>query len=534
MSQLTVQNKIQQQYINKNQQNKQQNFNGFGDIVTTGLQLCDQYPMVGVSVVDLSSTIVPRTAVDMQTGVPAALETFRRESSGLIVNCLTPSLFVLGMAKLLNKPMLKDFKGLDMSNSWANEDSLNKLTGFYKQADQNNKVESYVTKTLENLKGFDEKGFVSYSEKFAENKNEKGYKDVIKLLTDTIEKKDISKKEIDTAISSAYKTLAGEAKAAETICFGDEKAFSSNLSDLLRDHVDIGRKIFHNEAVSANIEGFSKKALKMVNTKSLMGLAIIFPIAISMQAINRAITRKKYNTKGAPIYKDFGKGNVQKEMTPQEKSKFFGQKCIAAAGMVGLALASMMKKPNMKMFQFKGMFPTVDQCRWIATATIASRFFAAEDKNELRESAIRDMTCFAGLYFLGDYVAKAAATVIEKIKPDVKLINRLVADDKSAGIPKRLWNWVSNYKLKSFDEVKGAGAKNMRSLCQVSNIAFAIGVLGVLLPVYNRRFTNKKIQREKEAEAAQKAEAGQNSSSVSFVDSSKVPKAFSGFEKFAS
>ena len=69
------------------------------------------------------------------------------------------------------------------------------------------------------------------------------------------------------------------------------------------------------------------------------------------------------------------------------------------------------------MFQFEGLFPTMNQCRWISTATFVSRVFAAEDKNELRETTIRDALTYSSLYFLGDYVSKGVATVIEKVNP---------------------------------------------------------------------------------------------------------------------
>ncbi len=528
MTQIAIQPKIQQDFTYKNN-NKQQNFKGIGDALTLGLQACDQFPMVGVSVVDLTSTIIPRTLVDAKTGPAAAMETFRRESSGLVVNCLMPSFFVLGMAKLLNKPMMKAFNDLDMSGSWANQDSINKFSEIFSKATPHNKTKSYIAKTLASLEGFGHEAdgannFVSFSKKFGTE----NFKKAINMLTETIDNP-VPNKETKKVLSEVYKLIVDETKAAEVIRFkGDAKAFSSGLSDILRDSVDLGRKFVHKKEVTANLDGFKKAATKMVNTKSVLGLAVVFPIAISMQAINRYLTRKKYNVKGAPIYKDFGKNKEQKEMTPQEKSKFFAYKCLAAAGMVGLAVTSMMKKPSMKMFQFKGMFPTVDQCRWIATATIASRFFAAEDKNELRESVVRDTTCFAGLYFLGDYVAKAAATLIEKVKPDVKLINRLKADVKTDNIPKRLWNWVSNYKLKSFDEVATKEAKNFRSVCQLANIGFAIAVLGVLLPVYNRKVTDKKVAKEQAAELEAK-KAQKPVSGMLFED---IPKAFTGFEKY--
>lgn len=535
MSQIKVQNSLPKQYTTQHTSNKQQSFKGLGDFVTSGLQLCDQYPMVGVSVVDLTSTIIPRTAVDAQTGPAAALETLRRESSGLIVNCLTPSLFVLGMSKLLNKPIMKDFKGIDMSSSWLNEDSLEKLTGIYAKTKD---PESYVRETLNSLEGLSGNEFVKFSDKLSHEDCEKA----VKLLTEEI-KNPGANKEFKKPINKAYEYIVGQTKAGETIRFigdvdpktGEKKLFSSNLSDLLRDKVDLGRKLYKHPEILENpetLKAFKKSALSLINKKSIAGLAIIFPLAMSMQAINRAITRKKYKTKGAPIYKDFGKGKVQKEMTAKQKTEFFGLKCLAAAGMVGLAITSMMKKPNMKMFQFKGMFPTVDQTRWIATATIASRFFASEDKNELREAVVRDTTVFAGLYFLGDYVAKTAAMIMEKANSKVKLINRLDLADDTKAKSSKLWNWVKNHKLKSFDEVADKGTKNMRSYCQVANIGFSILVLGLLIPFYNRYVTNKKIQKEKELESAPKTETKVKISSGSF-QGTKTPKAFSGFEKVA-
>ena len=68
------------------------------------------------------------------------------------------------------------------------------------------------------------------------------------------------------------------------------------------------------------------------------------------------------------------------------------------------------------MLEFKGLFPTMDQARVISTTTFASRMAVADDKNELSEATIRDIATFSGLYFLGDYAGKAAATLVQKKK----------------------------------------------------------------------------------------------------------------------
>ena len=87
---------------------KNSNSASFGsgmNVLTVALQACEQHPMLGVTAIDATTCIVPRAAVDFNTNAHAGLETFRRESSGLFVNCLLPSFFVYGIANVL-KPFL--------------------------------------------------------------------------------------------------------------------------------------------------------------------------------------------------------------------------------------------------------------------------------------------------------------------------------------------------------------------------------------------------------------------------------------------
>jgi len=50
--------------------------------------------------------------------------------------------------------------------------------------------------------------------------------------------------------------------------------------------------------------------------------------------------------------------------------------------------------------------------------------------------------------------------------------------------------------------VVGKTAKNLRSVCQVGNIAFSLLALGVFIPLYTRTQTNKKREAELKALAA--------------------------------
>ena len=493
--------------INSREKNHKMNFgaNPFLDAATKGLQMCDKYPMIGVAVTDSIATDVPRTIFDLvKTGVPAAMETMRREFSGLFVNCLMPSFVVLGVAKLLNKPILgKNFKNLDLSSSWANGESIEKFVSTFKKSISNTSDETTpkeISKFFENLltglHGRDSDKWIEFSSTLG---NEK-LKNVVNILTDAVFNDSADKKVVKDMISQASSIITDSTHAGEILTYDrhSAKQFGSNISELLRDGVDIAKK-FRNKAVRLNLDDFQKQATKLINVKSLVGLGIIIPLAMSVQSINRAITRFKYKQKGAPIYKDFEKGNTYKEMSTAEKAQFFSQKLLSAGSMLSLALLSMMKRPSLSMFQFKGMFPTVDQCRWIATATFVSRMIASEDPNELRESTVRDMASFAGLYFLGDYAGKAAGSIIEKIKPDVKLLNRVGKSTPDSSIIHRAGDWIKNTTLKSFDEVLPKH-KNLRSVCELASLGFSIISLGILLPAYNRRVTEKKVAQAKEKE----------------------------------
>ena len=217
-------------------------------------------------------------------------------------------------------------------------------------------------------------------------------------------------------------------------------------------------------------------------------------------------------------------------MNEEQKKKFFGRKLLSAAGMYGLAATSMMKKPTLGMFQFSGIFPTMDQCRWIAASTFASRMLGAEDDNELRETTVRDLASFSGLYFLGDYVKKGVASGIEKFSKtkkgaellgeNVVLLNRKKVIEKpvieqGASTAKKLaanvgyrakqfGNWIKNTDLKTAAEVSSIKVRNMRNICRVADIAFSVIMLGILLPKYNRSVTEKKVAAAKLEEEKQK------------------------------
>ena len=495
-------------------------FNGLGDGIVAAVQLCEKYPMVNVTALDLSTAIVPRTVIETkESNGYAGFEAFRRESSGLVVNCIIPSFIVMGVAKLLQRPIMGDFKKSSLVNTWANSDSIDKIHKYYTGAagsTHQERVYNTFTNMLGSLSGVDANETKEFSKIFQmefdssgniiDIKNKK-IKSAIDKLASAVTEADYDKNKV----KDAYNMIVEETHIAENIKFkGDKTFFSNNLESVCEDTVKMLRGVVkENITDEAQLAKYFKKAHKLVNWKSIGGLGILIPLAISMQPLNRWITRKTSGQKGAPIYKDFGENSEHKELSPKEKRELFAQKIISVGSMIGVAGLSMfMDKPSLKMFQFKGLFPTMDQARIISTATFASRMAASEDKNELRESTVRDIATFSSFYFLGDYVAKGLATFIEKRNKDVHLINRLRKPKEGANALQKFWNWAKHTTIKSSDELTTAKDKRLRTICQIGNIAFSLLALGVFIPFYTRSKTNKKRAEEL---AQLKAEAQSNS-----------------------
>ncbi len=521
------------------------------DLAVAGLQLCEQNPMLNVTVLDLSTAIVPRTIIEGQTNPYAGLEALRRESSGLVINCLIPGVVVAGIAGALQGIFLG--KGSNMAECWANEDTINLITKYWKEADDSAitegekiifkkgndaKIYNTIKNILADTVGKDGKKDIAFADFVNGNK----FDDSIKEITESIinqktkskflskdwfediklsreaktelrkAKAEAKKAGEDFIVDTPYSKIVKQTGVAENIKIkghinpktGEviDEYFSQGLGAVLNNSKKILRELSHD----IDPDTFAKKAKKLVFAKSILGLGVIIPLAIAAQPINRWITSKSSGKKGAPIYKDY-EHSSSRELSAKEKIELAKQKMISVSSIVGVALLSIMKLPNLGMIkniiQFKGIFPSVDQARVISTATFASRMMSSEDKNDLREATVRDIATFCSFYFLGDYVAKALATGIQKAK-GIELINVLKEVPKDANILTRFGYWAKHTALKSSDELlNNKKAKDLRSLCQLGNIGFSLVALGLIIPNLYRKKTEQERQKELELQKNQ-------------------------------
>ena len=484
-----------------------------GNLAVKAMQHCEAEPMLNVTVLDLTTAIIPRSIIETvaaskvtdENGKPvlnedgkqkrrfnfmAGFEALRREGSGLLINCILPGVFVIGSAYLLNGPIMG--KKANLIHNWADRSTLDLLNNYYRGTGVNNYSEMIKQMFLD-IKGAD--GNIidkSLAEIYESDAN--GFNKIFKNLAEFANSESYDKK----ALNKAIENIIEKTHISENIKFVTNNPkgeyFGNSLDSLMRNTVEV----LH-DAKKAGIESaedFSKyigKAKKLVKFKSWGGMAVILPLAIAAQPINRWITHKTSGKKGAPIYND----DVERVLTPEEKSKLLKQKFISIGSMLGLSWLSMMKMPNLGMLEFKKFFPSMDQARIVSTATFASRMGASEDFNDLRESTVRDLATFSSFYFLGDYAAKGIATAIEKYNPDIKLINNLKPLEEGANPLQKFWHWTKDTTLKSTGELTSKRARDLRSWCQLGNLGFSLVALGAFIPLINRIQTNKKEQARK-------------------------------------
>ena len=548
------------------QKNKgQTSFTGLGSLALKGIQKCEESPMINVAVLDLSTAILPRTFFETFIGskkkdengnetrerklnIMGGFEAFRREGSGLLINCMIPSFIVMGAAKLLNRPIMGAFNKSNLTRSWANGDTINCVSKYYKNAQgasKEDRVFSTLKSMFDDIEGVDgdigKGGLKKFKEIFA---NDEEYTNHLRKMAKNI----VSEKPEKGYTTEMYKYLVRKSGIAENIKFSKDSGFFSSslghLCDSVGDVLHGASKegiLTPNANITANEGNFVKylsKAKHLVNAKSIAGLGMIIPLAVAAQPINRWITHKLSGKKGAPIYND----DKERILTPEEKKQLTARKFIDVPLMWGVAALSMlMDRPSLKMFQFKNIFPTMDQARIISAATFSSRLAAAEDKNELHENTIRDIATFSSFYFLGDYAAKGIATFLEKHNKDgIKLINRLKDANPNDNIMKKFWNWAKHTKMKSTDELSAISnealrtkAKNLRAICQAGNLAFSLLSLGIFIPLYTRTQTNKKEKMQKEQAINTPAQSSPVGTTTSFTqnlmkDNTKAFKAFLG------
>lgn len=368
----------------------------------------------GATAIDITCMGLPRTAVDFTRSPDAGAETMRREFSSTADDALVGSygfVAALALAGALNKRY-----GVKAHKMFISDEMLNALSYTWDEKKSSKEpMKEYLGKVFGDVKGFnpehaksDVKGWVNLDKETQE-------KIVNRLASEAGDGKEEFTKETKAYLKSAMMTSVGTEHKfkLEKEINGKTQRAASSLGSFI-DNLCKVTKSFANPKVAESFKSGNVanndfiKGLKGMNKKaSIIGLTVAAGIGICLQPINMYLTRKKTGKSGF----------VGVEGREPDKSNKFKLLKGVAAGIAGVAVLKNIGKFSeiLSKVQFKGFTPTIPQYKLVYGLTIVSRLLSARDKNELRETSIKDSLGYASWLILGGFVSKLTAFGLENM-----------------------------------------------------------------------------------------------------------------------
>lgn len=416
---MKIQNTPNLQLNNKNQKSNQvqaqPTFKGLVDVFFNYLQTNQG---VGATFVDAAFMCTPRTIVDFSRGPAAGVETARREFSSNINDALLGA-YGLVAAWAISQGFNRkyDVKADKIRVSKDRLDTLSEI--LYKNGTLNKpeNLDKYLDEALNSTKGLNPatNEWVGIDEV----KNDVITKIKEELLAPALNNKNDAKLRYNNNKDHIKSLLARATGAEGDFKIGESK--SSSVSDYVDDLLKVTKafmsekvaKFFGTEVITdpKAIEEAIKENKFLKEFKNLklstagLGIAACAVVGASVQPINMYLTKKKTGTTG------FVGGGDQDKST---KFKVIKAAVASAAAYVMFRTIGEFKKIPTEI-QFKGIWPTIPQFKFVYAITIISRLLSARNKNELRESSIKDSLGFANWLILGGFASKLTAMGLEKV-----------------------------------------------------------------------------------------------------------------------
>lgn len=443
---------IDNKLINKKQQN--QNFKGAGTALLTGLGGLNDSPALGACAVDLCSMVIPRTLIEFKNrGAQAGIESAIREGTSCLLHACV-GLIGFGAASLLSKGFNKEH-GIKAQNIFASGDTVKNMSEIWKQT--NGTSEEFFEGFVKNLRGLNGKNWEKISTKntksivenlvaIANKTNEMATaganKTVLKKEIKTLKDVVVSQITKDTGAQMSYKLKGIKDESGQVIA----KEISATAAELIDSAVSLSNGF--KAKTKEKLPDFVKGLMKNKSAATILGLGICSALALSFQPINKWLTKKRTGQDGFVGVEDKQADNSK---------KFKTLRTLVGVGFPIFAASTIGKFSNLlSNVQFMSKIPTINQFKLIYGLTIGSRFLSARDKNELRESVIKDTLGYTNWLILGGMVSKLTARALG----GEALINNPIKQQGKKGI-KYAYDWISKASVKSFDEVLMPKAKEI-------------------------------------------------------------------------
>ena len=423
-----------EQKLNKNNYPNNISFKGAGVATSSALHFLNAYPAVGALCIDICSMGIPRTCIDSFRGPDAAKETAIREFSSTLNFALIglwSTLAACGLGHFFNKR----FNGAQIQKTFANNTTIDVLSEMYNKhagADKTENIKKFTedfTNSIETLN----------SSEWRKIKTPEVKKEVQKLLAEALNTSKFDKEADKLTQQKIISLVTAETGANQSarITF-NKKTLDLSLSNMVENFISLGRNFTRVSEGKLNNE-FIKAVRNNKMAASLLGLSIPFIIGTSTQPINRYLTKLRTGKEGFV--------GIQGEKADNSGSFGLWKLLLAPAAAIG-AISTIGKNPISKL-QFTGLIPGVAQLKLLYGFTIASRILSARDKNELRETCLKDTFGFVNWLILGGFVSKLVANKLDK-----NIMNYDQSGlDKNASSFKKAWHWITNAQIKSTEEI---------------------------------------------------------------------------------
>lgn len=524
----------------KNKDTSQMSFTG-GEALTQALTFLQTNQAVGATFVDAAFMCTPRTIVDFTRGPEAGIETARREFASNF-NDAALGAYGMGAAFLLAQGINNKY-GIKANKMFVDDDTLSILSDIrYKHGDIKNseaKLTGYLNEILSTTKGFDPNNIKNADAKGWVKIDSATQKDIVKRIVAEVKE---NPEKISKETKNYIKALLVRATGSESeIKLEREILNSKNEKEIVKSVTSVDdfinnifrvTKSFRSDKVAETFKSSNIlnnpfiKSLKGLNAKTaILGIAICSVIGASVQPINMYLTKKKTGKSGF-----VGGGE-------EDKSKGFVALKIGVAAAFAAAAARSIGPFSqiLSKIQFKGLVPTIPQFKLAYGITIVSRLLSARNKNELRESSIKDSLGFANWLILGGFVSKWAAMGLEKLMKGEKFIKYNAAENGEGFFKKLIKSSIltreevlhdafKKAKISPFKEINGKKVamtfKEMLKLAaektpaaraktrylgviQLIGYAYSALVLGIGIPKLNIAITNAVEKKNKKQEPAQ-------------------------------
>ena len=502
------------QYAGQSKNAQNPNFTGIVDI----LKFLDTSPAWGANAVDFFCMVLPRTLTDFGRGPAAGMETARRESMGTINDSavgLYGTLAGLALAMGINKAFDLGKNDLKAASVFADSETIDMMGKIWHEELPQNVQNPMLERIKNALRNYEVYNGQQWA-KFKENDIEKA----ANIFVEELNKGEKLSKEARYNINKILTSSNNLENNFRIKAKDGEKLHSSRYSiDGITENTFKLSKMFSKDKVAEAFREASDissnkflKALKNMNMKrSVLGVLIATLVGCSVQPINMWLTKRKTGGDGFV-------GGGKKD----DSFGFKVQKSLVAA-LFGAGVIATIGNPKnlLKNLQFKGFTPTINQLKFIYGATIASRFLAARNENELKEASTKDVLGFVNWLILGNFVQKLVAQGFDK---------SLIKQEQKGGI----LNWIRTSSLKTRDEVlhqalgenafkdgkalkfgemiKALGdnkaAKKqlgILTLAQLAGYAYSGLVLGIGIPKLNIFLTKRRMAKQ-ESELAKQSQ----------------------------